>query len=100
MLHLIVFNPIHTTPELIRIIESLSQWREVYPGCYLVNAGMTAYGIRQRLLPCLRPGGALIVTTMYLHRCAGKLPRNAKRFIAEHIGPDPIPPQRVIPYSF
>lgn len=91
MLHLIAYDPRYAAPALVHEIESLSRWQEVYPGCYLVNAGMTAYGIRQQLLPHLLSGGSLIVTTMYLHRCAGKLSRSSKRFVAASIGPDPVP---------
>lgn len=98
VLHLIVFDTRRAAPALVREIENLSRWQEVHPGCYLVNAGMTAYGIRQQLLPHLLPGGTLIVTTMYLHRCAGKLSGSDKRFVAEHIGPDPIPQGKSVPH--
>lgn len=98
MLYLVVFQlhgdePTHTG--FYEALENLGTAARVFDGAYLLDAGWTAYGVRERLLPHVKPNDRLIVTKMYAHDCAGKLPKDLKAFIERTIT-DWYAPQPVI----
>lgn len=98
MLYLVVFQlhgdePTHTG--FYEALERLGTAACVFDGAYLLDAGWTAYGVRKQLLPHLKPNDRLIVTKMYAHDCAGRLPKDLKAFIERTIT-DWVAPQPVI----
>ena len=82
-------------------VGTLGETRELYEGCVLLNAALTAVGIRRRLLEQARDEDRFFITQVYQNHCAGKLTDGQKEFLRAHLSPDPFePPPDKKPYSF
>lgn len=89
LLYLVSYDAARTPEAFLETLAELGENLYVYPGAVLLNAELTAYGVRVRLLPYTGTNACFAVVQMYRGHCAGRLLPKQKEFVKKCILPDP-----------
>ncbi len=89
MLYLVSYDAAHMAEPFSQALFALGETLEVCRGAVLLDTGLTAYGVRVRLLPHAGDRACFAVVQMYRGHCAGRLHPSQKEFVKKYILPDP-----------
>ena len=89
LLYFVSYDAARTPEAFLEALAELGESLFVYPGAVLLNAELTAYGVRIRLLPYVEANACFAVVQMYRGHCAGRLLPKQKDFVKKFILPDP-----------
>lgn len=89
MLYFVSYDAAHMPESFVETLASLGENLYAYPGAVLLNAELTAYGVRKRLLPFTGANVCFAVVQMYRGHAAGRLLPKQKEFVKKFILPDP-----------